>query len=253
MTVDWLSVTFGVHLASVVEHRDEKHLHLHFYLLPRLQEGGRLDLDEFHPGRRMKAAALEAGASLKDGEAAYRAGMSRLQDDFWWSVSKMFRHRRLGGERGRVSRVEHKIRKDLEAERARQQSAIDAAVADLEQRKREFEDDVRRRSSLCRITRLRSRCCRRVWMPSGCGDRLRKRRLRSCVASSSRAAWRSRCNPRSRFGHYSNEARLRPIDSPTHPPTCLVFSGRRQPTLRAAHPPQAMLFSAKNRMRRTVA
>jgi hypothetical protein len=68
-TTDWLRQRFGEYLISVVEHSDEEYPHLHFYLVPKLLPDLQLDLLRFHPGRGMKAAAAEAGASKKDQDA----------------------------------------------------------------------------------------------------------------------------------------------------------------------------------------
>jgi hypothetical protein len=52
-------------------------MHIHFYAVPTLLPDRRLNVNDIHPGRRMKAAAAEAGASKRDQDAAYRSAMAR--------------------------------------------------------------------------------------------------------------------------------------------------------------------------------
>lgn len=139
MTVDWLLAQFGAHLHSVVEHADEEFLHIHFYAVPLLQPNLRLDLNEIHPGQRMKSDAADAGACKKFQDAAYRSGMSRWQDDYWFEVSRNFGHDRYGPQRQRVSRMQRQMEKRMEAENARQQAALAA-----ERDRTEFEMAQRR-------------------------------------------------------------------------------------------------------------
>jgi hypothetical protein len=145
LTLEWLQAGFGEYLVSVVEHADEEYLHIHLYSVPKLLPDGQLDLPKFHPGRAMKAAAAEAGASKKDQEAAYRAGMSRWQDDYHYAVSRLFGHARFGAKRTRVSRLERKMQKAMEDDRARQQAALDAAWAEFERKRAEAEAELARR------------------------------------------------------------------------------------------------------------
>ncbi len=129
MTVEWLRQQFDTHLCSVVEHVDEEYLHIHFYAVPQLLSNSRLNLREIHAGARMKADAAEAGACKKVQDAAYRSGMSRWQDDFWYAVSRFFGHDRFGPKRRRVSRIQRQMEKRMDAETARQQ-AIHVAERD---------------------------------------------------------------------------------------------------------------------------
>ena len=119
MTLAWLRQQFGYHLKSVVEHRDERYRHLHFYVVPDLRDDGRLDINQIHPGRRAKAAAAAAGADHIHQERAYRQGMRQWQDVFHRDVSEFFRHERYGPRRQRVSRLQWKMEQAMAAERLR--------------------------------------------------------------------------------------------------------------------------------------
>ena len=144
-TLKWLQTMFGEHLRSVVEHDDEEFLHLHFYVVPKLLPGGQLDLPAFHPGREMKAAAAEAGASKKNQDCAYRRGMERFQDDYHFAVGRIFGHARFGAKRRRVSRAERKMQIAMEEEGARQRAALDSAWAELDRKRAMTEIELTRR------------------------------------------------------------------------------------------------------------
>jgi hypothetical protein len=147
---------FGHHLKSVVEHIDEGRLHVHFYIVPELLTDLRLNVPEIHPGLRMKYDAGEAGASKKDQDAAYRSGMSRWQDDYWWDVSRAFDHKRFGPKRTRVNRIQYLFRKRMEEEREQQQAAIGAAQEQTEKAAlvRRIEQD---REYACRLADIEQR------------------------------------------------------------------------------------------------
>lgn len=137
-TLDWLRAQFGEHLLSVVEHCDERHYHLHFYVVPSLDERKRLNVDRLHPGRYAKVVALAEGASKKNAERSYRKGMREWQNAFHRDVSAFFRHDRYGPRRARVSRREREMEQRMEAERERM-------LDDLAQKAAEAENDARRR------------------------------------------------------------------------------------------------------------
>lgn len=109
--VGWLLDTWGEDLACVVRHVDEKHAHLHAYVLP-----GDADMRarRLHPGVAAKEAAkLEALASGADakaanavGDQAYRKAMRVMQDGFWRSVGIPCALARIGPARRRLTRAE---------------------------------------------------------------------------------------------------------------------------------------------------
>jgi hypothetical protein len=139
MTLLFLKECFGEHLRSVVEHTDENYLHLHFYVVPELLLDSRLDLHEIHPGLRMKWDAKEANACKKFQDAAYRSGLSRWQDDYWWAVSRHFGHRRYGPKRTRVIRAQRLMQRRMEEERRREQAQLAADQKRLADRAAELD------------------------------------------------------------------------------------------------------------------
>ena len=144
MTLEWLKVQFGSHLHSVVEHADEDFLHLHFFVVPGLQPNLRLNWSEIHPGQRMKTDAAEAGACKKFQDAAYRSGLSRWQDDFWWEVSRHFGHERYGPKRQRVSRRQRLMEKRVEEQKAREQAALAAERENFEAERAQLQANLER-------------------------------------------------------------------------------------------------------------
>jgi thiol:disulfide interchange protein len=74
----------------------------------------------------MKVDAAEAGASKRVQDAAYRSGMSRWQDQYWYDVSRSFGHHRYGPKRARVSRLQLLMEKRMEEEKAAQKTALAA-------------------------------------------------------------------------------------------------------------------------------
>lgn len=97
--VDWLKEKYGVRLKSVIEHTDEEHPHLHFYLVP-------LPGERFEAVHAGKAAATEAKASgaLKGGQnLAYNEGMRAFQDEFSREVAMGHGMTRIGPGRRRLT------------------------------------------------------------------------------------------------------------------------------------------------------
>jgi len=144
MTLAWLQAQFGEHLLSVVEHVDEAYYHVHFFVVPLLDdETKRLDIDVIHPGRRAKQAALAAGASHKDANNAYRRAMSAFQEDYHRAVGAFFRHDRFGPRRTRVSRREREMQKRMEKQQAKLDGELDAKAVEFEReltrRRAEFD------------------------------------------------------------------------------------------------------------------
>ena len=58
--IDRYAGQFGGELVSVVRHTDEQYPHIHAYILPSSVHAYRADA--LHPGKRAKAAAIDAGA-----------------------------------------------------------------------------------------------------------------------------------------------------------------------------------------------
>ncbi|WP_156381022.1 plasmid recombination protein [Pseudolabrys sp. Root1462] len=139
MVLAWLRQQFGHHLKSVVEHRDERYPHLHFYVVPDLRDDGRLDINQVHPGRRAKAAAAADGAEPKHRDRAYRQGMRQWQDTFHRDVSAFFRHERSGPRRQRVNRLQWKMEQAIAA---KEKSMLEK----IEKKRDEVDYDTRKRA-----------------------------------------------------------------------------------------------------------
>jgi hypothetical protein len=109
--VAWLQAQWGNDLAAVVRHTDEKHAHLHAYILPGDAE---MRARRLHPGvvakEGAKFAAIAGGADSKAansaGDAAYRAAMRGFQDQFWHEVGVPCGLSRIGPGRRRLTRAQ---------------------------------------------------------------------------------------------------------------------------------------------------
>ena len=97
-TLEWLQTEFGEHLRSVVEHTDEAHPHLHFYVVN--PDGG--NVKDLHPGFR----AAKGAQTPKEQRHSYNTAMRAFQDRFWEHVAGPSGLARLGPGRQRMSRAQ---------------------------------------------------------------------------------------------------------------------------------------------------
>ena len=97
-TLEWLQIEFGEHLRTVVEHTDETHPHLHFYVVN--PDGG--NVKDLHPGFR----AAKGAQTPKEQRLAYNTAMRAFQDRFWEHVAGPSGLARLGPGRQRMSRAQ---------------------------------------------------------------------------------------------------------------------------------------------------
>ena len=102
----------GGELITGLEHTDEVHPHLHFYILPNA--GVMVRADALHPGKAATAAAGGPGA-VRD--QAYRVAMRQRQDDYHVAVGLPSGLTRIGPGRRRLSRAEWKV-EQVEAKRS---------------------------------------------------------------------------------------------------------------------------------------
>lgn len=130
LTLDFLQQEHGSSLQCVLRHEDETHLHLHFYTLPTLTDGGRLDFRQAHPGRHARAEAVERGVCSAARDAAYTNAVMGYQDRYHASVSQRFGHERVGPGRKRVDRNRHKANRSAteHVERVRAELELDYRV-----------------------------------------------------------------------------------------------------------------------------
>lgn len=102
-TLTWLRKEAGTALKTVVRHIDEKHPHLHAYVVP---EGRNMLAASMHPGFSAKAAALAAGGDNAVGDRAYREAMRAWQDRYWTDVGLPCGLARIGPGRRRLTRAQ---------------------------------------------------------------------------------------------------------------------------------------------------
>lgn len=96
--LEWLQTEFGDRLRSVVEHTDEAHPHLHFYVVN--PHGG--NVKDLHPGFR----AAKGAQTPKEQRIVYNTAMRAFQDRFWEHVAGPSGLARLGPARQRMSRAQ---------------------------------------------------------------------------------------------------------------------------------------------------
>ncbi len=133
----WLKARFGDKLVSVIEHWDEKHPHIHAYILPL--DDPTCSARQLNPAWQAKEEAMETAraaghgdkAALKLGNAAYRAKARELQDHYYEHVSLACGLTRTGPKRERLSRLQWKARKDAAKLTARISQEIDGRLEDV--------------------------------------------------------------------------------------------------------------------------
>ena len=99
-SIEYLKEKYGGRLKCVVEHLDESHPHIHFYVVANKQER----FENIHDGK--KAALLAKSQKKVKGEQnlAYIAAMRKFQDDFNMYVGQFFGLARLGPGKRRLTR-----------------------------------------------------------------------------------------------------------------------------------------------------
>jgi len=119
-TVDALKDRYGDRLRSVVEHLDERHPHVHFYVVPRPGES----FGAVHEGY---AASREARKTPENKiRTAYQDAMKRWQDWLHAATGVRFGLERIGPARERRERDEHMRLRALEDAEKAASSARDA-------------------------------------------------------------------------------------------------------------------------------
>lgn len=108
----FLREKYGDKLKSVIEHVDEAHPHIHFYVLEDI--GGKLN--DLHDGK--KAVANLTKEEKKNQQFHYTKAMTEFQDSFYEKVSKKYGLDRIGEKpRKRVARNEY-LKQQKERENA---------------------------------------------------------------------------------------------------------------------------------------
>lgn len=99
-TLEYLKSKYGERLRCVVEHVDEAHPHLHFYVVPLVGE----KFDQVHDGRRASALAKAEGKKKGEQNLAYIEAMRGFQDEFSNEVGLSHGLARIGPRGRRLSR-----------------------------------------------------------------------------------------------------------------------------------------------------
>ncbi|MFW1231994.1 plasmid recombination protein [Vibrio parahaemolyticus] len=129
----FLRTKYGNNLMSVVPHLDEAHPHLHYFLVPSLDDGV-FNISEVHDGIR---ARNECSGGYSKKARAYKLAMREFQDSFYDAVGSKLGLSRLGPRVQRLTRKEWKsqqkqaqvfVQQRRELNRQQQQVAIDEAV-----------------------------------------------------------------------------------------------------------------------------
>jgi hypothetical protein len=124
-TLDWLKKKYEERLRSVVEHRDERCLHLHIWVVPRQGES----FSAIHPGV-MALEKLGRKAPRINREAVYKKAMSALLDEFSAEVAIGFGLERTSVKGKRFTRDQLMRKRYFDEQRELDvQKRIDAAVA----------------------------------------------------------------------------------------------------------------------------
>lgn len=103
-SIDWLKERYGERLRSVIEHKDEEHPHIHWYVIPLPGER----FDAVHEGKRAAAEAKAEGLAKGGQNSAYKAAMRNWQDSYFDGVGAQNGLTRIGPARRRLSRDEWK-------------------------------------------------------------------------------------------------------------------------------------------------
>lgn len=123
-TLQFLKNEYGDSLKTVILHVDEKHPHLHFYVVPELKEDLSLNTNELHRGKRAQIAAPEA-LRMK----AYKSAMREFQDDYQALVGQACGLTRRGPGRRRLTReawLEEKRQAEELSKKAQENSRLKA-------------------------------------------------------------------------------------------------------------------------------
>ncbi|HCI52344.1 MAG TPA: recombinase [Gallionella sp.] len=106
--IEWLQDKYGDQLKSVVEHTDEGHPHMHFFVVPR--DGERFD--GLHEGEKARNEFRALKQRTTDQNFAYIAAMKTFQTNFHSAVSAGYGLAKNGPKRRRVSRSAYLAEKE---------------------------------------------------------------------------------------------------------------------------------------------
>lgn len=127
VAIQWLIKTFGADkLVSIVEHQDERCPHLHFIMLPGIDQ----DIADIHPGRRaVQQLPPNSGVTRKN--EAYKAAMRTMLDSFHIDVGRDFDLLRSHVRARRMTRRQWQVWNHYRNQRPEMQT-VSAEVAALD-------------------------------------------------------------------------------------------------------------------------
>lgn len=117
--VGHLKQKYGDRLQTVIEHTDESHPHLHFYVVPLPGER----FEAIHQGKAAAAEAKREGGLKGAQNQAYKSAMRAYQDEFFETVGIKNGLTRIGPGRRRLTREEWKL-EQLQVENAAKVIAV---------------------------------------------------------------------------------------------------------------------------------
>lgn len=100
-TIAWLRSEYGDALKTVVRHVDEKHPHLHAYIM---DDGPEMRASSLHPGFVAQEKAKAKGQDGAAARRAYKDAMRQWQDRYWRQVGLPCGLARIGPGRRRLTR-----------------------------------------------------------------------------------------------------------------------------------------------------
>lgn len=124
--VEHLKAKYGDRLQTVIEHTDESHPHLHFYVVPRPGER----FEAVHQGKMAAAESKRAGGLKGAQNQAYKSAMRQYQDEFFETVGIKNGLTRIGPGRRRLTREEWKL-EQLQVENAAKVIAVAQNTVEL--------------------------------------------------------------------------------------------------------------------------
>lgn len=109
-SIKYLKDKYGENLKSVIEHRDESNLHIHFYSVPKNGQ----KFEDIHDGKKAVLEAKKENSKILKGDQnrLYIKAMKEFQEDFYNKVAMFHGMTKTGPKRERLTREEWKARKE---------------------------------------------------------------------------------------------------------------------------------------------
>jgi len=107
LNYEFLKRKYSNKIKSIVAHTDERFFHIHFYIIPDLDDEGRMNIGQVHDG--ILARDLVGGKQAKKKMRAYKDAMRALQDEYFEYVGKFCGLTRQGANKRRLTRSAWKV------------------------------------------------------------------------------------------------------------------------------------------------